>query len=143
MTTINISKDSVNVSNQATTPSSNFHILHDIGLFLFSMAFVAIASHVLNESAVLTFTEQLAFINKPKFSGVLIVLFGVLFAFKNLYDCISISIIGDKMSKKFSSVWVPIKFAVLTTFFIPFEQNGVITSSIVETIKWIIQLVAN
>jgi hypothetical protein len=143
MDTINISKEQASTSSEESTVVSNFYLFNDLALFVFSMVFVAVTSHMLNEGSVLTFNEQLAIINKPKFSGVLVVLFGVLFAFKTLMDCISTSINGQKVSAKFSSIWVPIKFAVFCGFFIPFEQNGISTSTVVETIKWIIQLVAN
>lgn len=143
METMNVLQEKTNDLSESNNSFLKNYVLNDLSLSVFSLLFVAALSHLMNEGAVLTFSEQLAIISKPNFAGVLIASLGIFLFLKIIKDVFVTASEGKIESSKFSSIWTPIRFVILTTFVIPFEQNGIATSPAIEAMKSIIQFLAN
>lgn len=98
-------------------------------------------SYLLNKILMIDYKNQLDFLNNPNLSFFLLFLFSIysiLDIVKNTWNSANNSI---ELSEKFSSIWIPFKFTLLISLFIPLIiSNGINTSFIVEAIKEIVKL---
>jgi len=131
--------------SQEKTQSSNINSLSKIiGKSVFSMSFIggatSLIAYLLNDVSVLSYGEQLALMNHPKFASVL----SIFIALIPLYRVLEEMLFNNNSNKSiFSSVWIPIKYVCLACLFIPFEQENLMTSNAVELLKYIIKFLAN
>jgi hypothetical protein len=143
MDTTNITIEETGSLNQGSSTISKIYIANDFLLFVFFFIFIGFTSHVFNMAKLLTFNEQLALINKPNFSNALLMLVGLFAAFDVIRAIFNTAIEEEPLLSKFSSIWTPIRLVIITSFFMPFAHNGIMTSTVTENIKWIIKFLAN
>jgi hypothetical protein len=136
---------SLNSMENFTNKLFNKLFVKELQLITNSMILVGyffIVSFALNDTHVLSFQEQLALLSKPNMVNLSLILVGIFQLFKLLKEIVSAAK-GSEISGKFSSVWVPIQYIIFVSFFMPFQQDGVQTSIMIETFKSIIHFLAN
>lgn len=83
----------------------------------------------------ISFAQQLSFVSTREFSVSLCMLFGLLSALYILNGIFTTAKKGEVLSKQFSSIWLPIQYAIISSFFIPYDgTTSLVSESIIEVI---------
>lgn len=130
----NILSDSSVLENSAQKIKMSKFVLKKIKQVVFYFTTVSFISLFFLSNHV-SFEKQLDFVHTKEFSGSIAVLFGLLTALYILNSVFMTAKKGEILDKQFSSVFVPIKYAIISSFFIPYNgTTSFVSQSIIDVI---------